>query len=157
MTIHFICRGNVFRSLIAEAYLRSLNLDDLRVASSGTVAQRYWIENKPTFQKTAALLQRHGIDRPPKLQPDQLTQKRLAQSDIVVCLNQIVLDEAREIVRLPADTIVWDVADIGERSPVPTTPEDIAACRELVYQEITRNVNALARQARSQRSLGKQG
>jgi predicted protein tyrosine phosphatase len=36
MNIHFICRGNVLRSLIAETYLRSLELPNITVISSGT-------------------------------------------------------------------------------------------------------------------------
>jgi len=36
--IHFICRGNSFRSIIAEAYLNSLEIKDSRVLSNGTTA-----------------------------------------------------------------------------------------------------------------------
>jgi hypothetical protein len=38
MLIHFICRGNSFRSIIAEAYLNSLRIKGLRILSSGTAA-----------------------------------------------------------------------------------------------------------------------
>lgn len=37
MNIHFICHGNVLRSLIAETYLRSLGIDGVNVASSDTL------------------------------------------------------------------------------------------------------------------------
>ena len=38
MIVHFICRGNAFRSIIAEAYLNSLKFENLKATSSGTAA-----------------------------------------------------------------------------------------------------------------------
>ncbi len=38
MIIHFICRGNSFRSIIAEAYVNSLKFKNLKATSSGTTA-----------------------------------------------------------------------------------------------------------------------
>lgn len=40
MNIHFVCRGNILRSVIAEAHLKSLNLEGITVISSGTNVNR---------------------------------------------------------------------------------------------------------------------
>ncbi len=61
MTIHFICRGNSFRSIIAEAYLNSLKINDLVVFSSGSTAALAKARNRPYHQLTLDLLGPHGI------------------------------------------------------------------------------------------------
>ena len=59
--IHFICRGNSFRSIIAEAYLNSLEVKGWSVLSSGTTAALDKARNLVYFGKTLALLEKHGI------------------------------------------------------------------------------------------------
>lgn len=61
MIIHFICRGNAFRSVIAEAYLNSLELKCLSVLSSGTAATLYRARNLADHRITLELLEEHGI------------------------------------------------------------------------------------------------
>ena len=61
MIIHFICRGNSFRSIIAEAYLNSLEVKGWSVFSSGTTAALDKARNLVYYRKTLALLERHGI------------------------------------------------------------------------------------------------
>ena len=55
--IHFICRGNAFRSIIAEAYLNSLELYYLSVLSSGTAATLYEARNLANHRMTLELLE----------------------------------------------------------------------------------------------------
>ena len=61
MIIHFICRGNSFRSIIAEAYLNSLKINDLVVLSSGSTAAMAKARNLAYYQMTLELLGRHGL------------------------------------------------------------------------------------------------
>jgi protein-tyrosine-phosphatase len=61
MIIHFICRGNSFRSIIAEAYLNSLEIKDWTVLSSGTIAVPDKARNLPYYGMTLELLGKHGI------------------------------------------------------------------------------------------------
>ena len=57
MIIHFICRGNSFRSIIAEAYLNSLEIKDSRVLSSGTAAAPDKARNLAYYRMTLDLLE----------------------------------------------------------------------------------------------------
>jgi protein-tyrosine-phosphatase len=96
MIIHFICRGNSFRSIIAEAYLNSLTIEDLRVLSSGTAAASDKAGNLVSHRITFELLEKHGIRRFAKAgYGDQLTQSRLEKADVTVCMNQRVTMSAR--------------------------------------------------------------
>jgi protein-tyrosine-phosphatase len=56
MRVHFICRGNVYRSRIAEAYLKSLELEGLEVLSSGTIARERSEFTKPIAESTLKFL-----------------------------------------------------------------------------------------------------
>lgn len=72
MKIHFICRGNVLRSLIAETYLRSLQLQGVEVMSSGTNVDLSDANERQYFANTMAILKRHRIDQFAKPLPSNL-------------------------------------------------------------------------------------
>ena len=144
MIIHFICRGNAFRSVIAEAHLNSLELKDLSVLSSGTAATLYEARNLANHRMTLELLDEHGIRGFAKAgYGDQLTQSRLDRADITVCMNQRVYDECLQSVTFPADPRVWSVADIGEPGRISDVESTRQLYREEAYQEIVRNVERL--------------
>lgn len=144
MIIHFICRGNSFRSILAEAYLNSLKLKNLRAMSSGTKAAADRPGNLTAYTATLRLLAKKGIRQFAKSDyGDQLTQSRLAGADVVICMNQRVYDECQELVTLPADTRIWSVNDIGEPGRIAHTEPGKNLRRDEVYQEIVDGVSQL--------------
>jgi protein-tyrosine-phosphatase len=144
MIIHFICRGNAFRSILAEAYLNSLELKDVSVLSSGTAATLHEARNLVNHRITLELLGEHDIRGFAKVgYGDQLTQVRLDKADITVCMNQRVYDERLPCVTFPASPRVWSVADIGEPGRISDVESERQLYREGAYQEIVRNVERL--------------
>ena len=144
MIIHFICRGNAFRSIIAEAYLNSLELKDLSVLSSGTAATLYEARNLANHRMTLELLEEHGMRGFAKAgYGDQLTQSRLDKANISVCMNQRVYDECLRCVTFSASPRVWTVADIGEPGRISDVESERQLYREVAYQEIVRDVGRL--------------
>ena len=143
MIIHFICRGNSFRSIIAEAYLNSLEVKGWSVLSSGTAASDK-ARNLVYYRKTLALLEEHGIREFAKADyGDQLTQSRLEEADIAICMNQRVYDECLQIVAFPAGPRIWSVADVGEPGRIARAESEEQLYREEAYQEIVKNVSRL--------------
>jgi protein-tyrosine-phosphatase len=142
--IHFICRGNSFRSIIAEAYLNSFEVKGWSVLSSGTMAALDKARSLVFYDKTLALLEKHGIREFAKADyGDQLTQSRLEKADIAICMNQRVYDECLPIVTFPARPRIWSVADVGEPGRVAHDESEAQLYREEAYREIVKNVGRL--------------
>ena len=142
MKVHFVCRGNAVRSLMADAYLKSLNLPGIEVTSSGSVAEKHREVNRVHFGRTVALLERHGHGPYVKPASTQLEQATIDEQDIVVCVNQRAYDEAQKIVTLPPQTIIWHIDDINEGTRIAA--EDARdEFEEVIYQEVVENTNNL--------------
>ena len=145
MNIHFICRGNVLRSLIAETYLKSLKLKNIQAVSSGTNVNWNDPQEREYFDNTLAVLQRHGIKQFAKDTPEQLTQKRIeTNQDIIVLMNQRVIDEASKIITLPGNILDWNIIAIGEGHRADRASRK--SYEEEIYQEITQKVDDLAKE-----------
>ena len=149
--VHFICRGNAFRSIIAEAYLNSLRFDNLKAISSGTAAAVDRAGNRAAYRETLGLLAKNGIREFAKAgYGDQLTPSRLAGADVVICMNQRVYDECQRLVSLPAGTRIWSVADLGEPGRVARTDRGKTWYRDEAYQEIVEGISQLVSELRSE-------
>lgn len=142
--VHFICRGNSFRSIIAEAYLNSLEVTGLSALSSGSTAAPAKPRNLVYYQMTLALLGKHGIGEFAKADyGDQLTQSCLNEAGLAVCMNQRVYEECLQIVDFPASPRIWSVADVGEPGRIVQAKPDEQSYREEAYREIIENVGRL--------------
>ena len=141
MNVHFICRGNILRSLIAETYIKSLELKTVSAISSGTNVHWEDETERKYFLDSLKLLHNHGIEKYAKDLPEQLIQQRVNYQDITICMNQRVVDEAKDIVVLPSNTINWNIIDIGEGHR--TIEADKELYLEEIYNEIVQKVDGL--------------
>ena len=142
MHIHFVCRGNVFRSLTAETYLRSLEIPNMTTASSGTNVNSLLPQERIYFNNTLELLDRHNIQQFAKNQSDALTQQRIDSSDVLVVVNHRAYEEAKSQFDLPKNTVVWNIVDIGEGDRIATETNRIDL-EELIYGELIAGVQEL--------------
>ena len=144
MIIHFICRGNAFRSIIAEAYLNSLDHTGLSVRSSGTVAALHKAGNLAHYEKTLELLESRGIREFAKPgYGDQLSPERLAGTDVAICMNRRVYDDAVTLVSFPGTVQIWSVADVGEPGRISAVSAERDRFRQDALTEIMRDVDWL--------------
>lgn len=140
----FICRGNAFRSIIAETYLRSLSLPNLTVISRGTVAKENKRANDQRFAQILALLERHNLlPFAKKKHAEQLTQQDIDSSDLVICVNDRVFDNCSVKFVLPPSAMIWDIADIGDPGLVVHDKEELLRVEENTFAKIERHVDQL--------------
>lgn len=143
MIIHFICRGNIFRSRIADAYFNSLGLKNIKSISSGTVAHDHSPSNIKNQEICNKVISEHGLSKFNKNGWDQLTNERLNEGDLVVFMNNIVKTECQKLFGLPQSYNVWNIADNYEITPIPTTDEEIREYAEKTLKAVTEEVDKL--------------
>lgn len=143
LTIHIICAGNTFRSRLAEGYLKSLQQPGLTVMSSGYKAEAN--EDGPITFYARIIAKKQGFSEFIKPHWDQLTQKRIDQADIVVCVNREVHHQVSKRFSLPLTTYIWDIPDViyPPLASDPKTDEEILAITEDIFEKIKLRVHEL--------------
>lgn len=112
-SVHFICRGNVYRSRLAEAYavsfLKEKNL--AAVSSSGIEAELAL--NGDVDRETVRLLKQEKIHGHLAPKWHQTTQNDIDDNDLIVFMSQSLYEDAAELFNIPANKVsVWDIRDI---------------------------------------------
>jgi protein-tyrosine-phosphatase len=124
--IHFICRGNVYRSRLAEAYAKSLLKDDsdIEISSSGIEA-KLALHGDVVIDALKALeadnLKKHLA---PSWQ--QTTQDLIDRVDLLVFMNDSVYHDASKLYNLPKDKcVIWHIKDVDNIYPQVKKQVDI--------------------------------
>jgi isopentenyldiphosphate isomerase/protein-tyrosine-phosphatase len=111
MVILFVCKSNTYRSRIADAYARSLNMPGVTFGSAGVEASLN--PCGPSWKWTNELLKEEGLAKFDKPHWTQLTQSMLSRANIVVCMNRSVYDTARRLgMQFPLRTFIWGIQDV---------------------------------------------
>lgn len=112
-TVHFVCRGNAFRSRLAAAYFYTLVDRRFNVASSGINADHNNFQIvSPQASVTAKAHHLHyGLSK----RKVQTTDKLLANADVIVFMNKDVYDDALRHFNFDIRKCqVWDVHDVTQ-------------------------------------------
>lgn len=126
LALHFICRGNIYRSRLAEAYAKSLQSDDaVTVSSSGIEAKFGLVGNIAPV--TLQIAEAEAITDYLAQTWTQTTQSLIDSVDIIVFMSKTVHSDAIAFLKLPEEKIrVWNIPDAPN-----------------VYPDIKRNVDSL--------------
>lgn len=118
-SIHFICRGNTYRSRIAEAYSLSLvhGKGIASISSSGIEAKLAL--NGDIKTDTVELLKAEGIDKYLTPTWSQTTQKDIDENDIIVFMSQTLYAQANKMFKLPKSKVkIWNIPDVDGIYPI---------------------------------------
>jgi isopentenyl-diphosphate delta-isomerase len=136
--IHFVCRGNIYRSRLAEAYLKSIKGSEWEISSSGIGADRH---TKITISPwTISIANKNGLSALLNPIKTLTTNTQLQESNIIVFMNDDVYEDAKKMYEFnDAVSIVWHVKDRED------WPSDLPAKqkRQRTFKQITRSVNKL--------------
>jgi protein-tyrosine-phosphatase/8-oxo-dGTP pyrophosphatase MutT (NUDIX family) len=110
-SIHFVCRGNTYRSRLAAAYFDNLAQGRFRVTSSGITTHNAQTSTTEAYTKVTA--RKHKLTHGIAGHKTQTTSQLLTDADIIVFMNKDVYDDAlREYEFDTRKARVWHIKDI---------------------------------------------
>lgn len=147
MLIHFICRGNSYRSRLAEAYLNSKQIQGLNIISTGITASKNI--NGPISWPAARIAKRNNLINFMFPSWRETTKDLLNKSDLVVFMTKHHLDFCRENLNFGSHNYeVWEIGDLekyGLRDCGESYQEDlkIMEMSDMTFNEIKKKVDEL--------------
>lgn len=110
--IHFVCRGNAYRSRLAAAYMATL-LDGRFTISSSGIAANQFKEVKTSEPYAKATAKAHKLTYEIDKRKTQTTNKLLEAADAIIFMNKDVYDDALKEYEFDIrKCLVWDVVDV---------------------------------------------
>lgn len=152
--VHFICTGNIYRSRLAEAYLNSKKIPNLRVSSSGTKAN---IQHKgPISWYGLRLLIRNNLIPYMKNSWTQATAEEFKNVDLVIFMSQdnyLYCQKLKYAENIPFE--IWDLPDFDDSHLNTQSFDQTAEIKlieesEALYLLVKQKVNALITKLRLQ-------
>ena len=114
MIVHFICKGNAYRSRLAEAYFNSKKLSNFRAISSGVEEEKHKEENGPISWAAERILQNNSLISYMSNFSKQTTKNLLNKSDFIVFMSQEYLNYCKQkLTYKSTDYDVWEIKDFG--------------------------------------------
>ena len=144
MRIHFICIGNSFRSIIAEAYAKSLHLKDYEFSSSGLMGEASRLRNLVPHEYIEKRLENEGLKEYIKQNWGENThQVTINNADLCVYMNKIVEKEGLYQKLKFKKTITLDIDDVDEGSNLTKPDTTYEFIVDETYPKITKSVDKL--------------
>ncbi|HEU5004646.1 MAG TPA: NUDIX domain-containing protein [Candidatus Saccharimonadales bacterium] len=146
--IHFVCLGNAYRSRLAEAYAKSLNLKGFEFSSSG-VAAHLFEQRKPYYADLLA--KNHMLLRFLSATQVQTSSKLLDEQDMIIFMHPDVLEQAKKEYQINMFKVhCWNIDDLWqiclERKVSESDLDKTVKLAEETFQKIKRDVDRLASQ-----------
>lgn len=127
MALHFICRGNIYRSRLAEAYAKALLKDtDAYMVSSSGIEADFGLAGD-VASTTIQIAEAEAITDYLAPTWTQTNQSLIDSADIIVFMSKSVYSDATAFLSLPKEKVhIWNIPDAPG-----------------VYPDIKRNVDVL--------------
>lgn len=139
MVIHFVCRGNTYRSRLAEIYLNSKQLSNIKAISSGIEAENNI--SGPISWYAQRIIQKEHLVPFEKPNWQETTKDLLEKGDFTVFMQKEIYDFCINNLGFKSDKYeIWDIHDLEKE--VKEEIENIKAT-EKTYEEIKKKADEL--------------
>jgi protein-tyrosine-phosphatase len=142
MTVHFICKGNTFRSRLAETYLNSKQIPNLKAISSGIEAELN--DCGPVTWYAQRLIQDGDLIPFEKPTWEQTTKLLLEEGDLTIFMHQNIYDFCVKHFDFNGKNFqIWEISDI--RIHLLTFEEEVEKMQvtEKIFTEIKQRIDKL--------------
>jgi protein-tyrosine-phosphatase len=142
LRIHFICRGNMLRSRVAEAYLKSkISVVPCYTSSSGIEASKYRSVSASSWRQ--AICKDNSLTSFVSHRSLQTTQTVLEKQNYVILMSRDVYYDAMKLYNIQVPhIIIWNIKDrVTASSKIPTKQKQRA-----LFSLIKHNVDALVQE-----------
>lgn len=146
INIHFVCTGNIFRSRLAEAYLKSKKFTDILISSSGTHAKTHhkgsisWYAQRLLFRyKLIPYMSKMWVETSAKLLLEANIIIFIDKSNYDYCQNAFGINTKYEIWNL----IDFDDSDLNNKKLDLKKESEYIMLSEKIFQQIKDNVDKL--------------
>lgn len=140
INIHFVCRGNIYRSRLAEAYLKSSVKDGIwDISSSGISAKKHNL-HLTISPWTTRIADNEHISQWLNDIKTQTSNQLLQKSDLIIFMSQDVYRDAKRFYDFnEAICLVWDINDVKD------WPKELSSVEKgkKTYEQIKRKVSQL--------------
>lgn len=149
--IHFVCRGNIYRSRLALLYAQTLKLKNVEFSCSGIEASKHYPHRHTISPLVVHIAQHHKLDL--RLSPVriQTTHESLSRPDLIIFMQTDILRDAKKRFEFNHHKAKsWHIDDwyeFGHKHRLNLADhraqDDIA---ERTYRTITQRVDELVRE-----------
>ena len=144
MIVHFICRGNTYRSRLAEVYLNSKKLSNIQVFSSGIEADNNI--SGPIIWYAQKIIQQQNLVPFEKMVWDKTTRELLEKADFTIFMHKDIYDFCVNNLGFNSNNFeVWDIPDANEIEADWKTAgqEERVKITEKTFEEIKKKIEEL--------------
>lgn len=142
MKIHFVCTGNTFRSRLAEAYLKSKEMLDVSVTSSGIEAEKNL--NGFMCSYTLTLAKIDGIEDYLSKDWKVTTKAEIEKQDKVIFMKKEHYLFCLNTLRCKlSEYEIWNIEDVYDINNSPN-PDELIKIATVIYKKIKNKVDLLS-------------
>lgn len=140
LKIHFVCRGNSFRSRLAEAYANSKKIPAISATSSGIAADHNL--NGPITWYALRIIKNNNFIEFMSNYWRKTSPEIIGENDVIVFMTQRHYDFCQDYVSQKMFEI-WDIEDIQDLGSTIRDSNSIIESSEDIYAVITKKVDNL--------------
>ena len=143
MKIQFVCTGNTFRSRIAEAYLKSKNVPNLIISSSGIKAEENI--NGPVCDYTVSILEKNNLLSFLSKKWTQASKEGIEKQDLVIFLDNTHYEFCCNYLHCNISNYeIWYIKDMPEEiRKIPRDENKVRVFAENNFKEIKEKIDLL--------------